>query len=145
MLINEDKNAFGGGWRGRIGPEAGRYFLACILLSTVQLAIFTPWVGTDSRMTAMLDIWDFLLNISFTIELVAKFIALGWTRFIKPGWNKLDLFIVGTSDIDMTLTYALKGQDVPLSALRIFRVFRIFRALRPLRIIARAKSIRMLV
>ena len=121
-----------------LGPYFGHFILTCILVSTVQLAIFTPWVGQDSRMTRMLDIIDINLNVSFTIELLAKYIAFGWSTFIKPGWNKLDFFIVSTSDMDMTLTYALKGQDIPLTALRIFRVFRIFRALRPLRIIAKS-------
>ena len=96
-------------------------------------------------MTDMLNIIDYVLNAAFTVELIAKLVALGWKTFIKSGWNKLDLFIVFTSDLDMILTEALRGSDVPLSALRIFRVFRIFRALRPLRIIARARGVRLLV
>ncbi len=84
-----------------LGPYFGHFILTCILVNTVQLAIFTPWDGQDSRMTRMLDIID---TISFTIELLAKYIALGWSAFIKPGWNKLDFFIVSTSDMDMTLT-----------------------------------------
>ena len=145
ILGNDDKSKFGGGWKGRIGPLFGNFVLICILMSTVQLAIFTPYTGEVSEMTDMLTLIDYVLNVVFTIELCAKLVALGWTTFIKSGWNKLDLFIVSTSDADMILTEALKGQDVPLSALRIFRVFRIFRALRPLRIIARARGVRLLV
>jgi len=145
VLINEDKTAYGGGWKGRLGPVFGQFILGCILISTVQLAIFTPYTGEISEMTTMLTYMDYVLNVAFTIELTAKLCALGWSTFIKSGWTKLDLFIVSTSDIDMILTEALKGQDVPLSALRIFRVFRIFRALRPLRIIARARGVRLLV
>ncbi len=133
------------GWKGRIGPLFNNFILICILISTVCLAVFTPWVGENSKMQGMLDTIDIILNIAFTIEVVAKFVAQGWTTFIKSAWNKLDLFIVFTSDLDMTLTYALAGQDIPLSALRIFRVFRIFRALRPLRIIARLRSVKLLV
>ena len=144
ILINEDKTKYKG-WKGRLGPEFGRIVLLCILISTVQLAIFTPYTGEISDMNTMLTYMDYVLNVVFTIELTAKFCALGWSTFIKSGWNKLDLFIVSTSDIDMILTEALRGQDVPLSALRIFRVFRIFRALRPLRIIARARGVRLLV
>ena len=98
-----------------LGPYFGHFILTCILVNTVQLAIFTPWDGQDSRMTRMLDSIDI---ISFTIELLAKYIALAWSAFIKPGWNKLDFFIVSTSEMDMTLTYALKGQDIPLTALQ---------------------------
>ena len=144
VLTNEDSSKYPG-WKGQLGPFFNNFILACILISTVCLAIFTPWTGEDSKMTEMLDLIDILLNTAFTIELIAKFVAQGWTTFISSGWNKLDLFIVFTSDLDMTLTYALKGQDIPLSALRIFRVFRIFRALRPLRIIARARGVRLLV
>ena len=145
VLSNEDKDAYGGGWRGSIGPVFGNFILVCILMSTVCLAMFTPYTGRVSKMTDMLNIIDLVLNIAFTIELCAKLIAQGWSTFIKSGWNKLDLFIVTTSDLDMILTEALRGSDVPLSALRIFRVFRIFRALRPLRIIARARGVRLLV
>jgi hypothetical protein len=145
ILSNEDSTAYGGGWKGKIGPVFGNFILACILMSTVCLAMFTPYTGEISRMTDMLNIIDYVLNAAFTVELIAKLVALGWKTFIKSGWNKLDLFIVFTSDLDMILTEALRGSDVPLSALRIFRVFRIFRALRPLRIIARARGVRLLV
>jgi len=145
ILSNEDSTAFGGGWKGKLGPYFGHFILTCILMSTVCLAIYTPYTGEDSKMTSMLDVIDIVLNTAFTIELIAKFAAQSWKPFIKQGWNKLDLFIVVTSDADMILTYALAGSDVPLSSLRIFRVFRIFRALRPLRIIARARGVRLLV
>jgi hypothetical protein len=145
ILGNEDASAFGGGWKGSIGPLFGNFILVCILMSTVQLAIFTPYTGEVSEMTDMLNLIDYVLNVVFTIELCAKLVAMGWKIFIQSGWNKLDLFIVTTSDADMILTEALKGSDIPLSALRIFRVFRIFRALRPLRIIARARGVRLLV
>jgi len=145
VLSNEDSTKYGGGCKGKIGPYFGHFILVCILMSTVCLAIYTPYTGEDSKMTGMLDLIDIILNTAFTIELFAKLVAQSWKPFIKQGWNKLDLFIVSTSDVDMILTYALAGSDVPLSSLRIFRVFRIFRALRPLRIIARARGVRLLV
>ena len=132
-------------WKGLIGPVFANYILLCILLSTVCLAMATPWVGENSKMTKMMNTIDIILNISFTIELFAKIIAQSWSPFWKSPWNKLDFFIVFTSDLEMILTYALSNTNIPLSALRIFRVFRIFRALRPLRIIARARGVRLLV
>jgi TRAP-type mannitol/chloroaromatic compound transport system permease small subunit len=57
--------------------------------------MFTPYTGEVSKMTDMLNLIDFVLNVVFTIELCAKLVALGWKVFIQS-WNKLDLFIVTT-------------------------------------------------
>eukprot|EP00960_Hanusia_phi_P032705 750013-Hanusia_phi.AAC.1 len=122
-----------------------RYILVCILLSTICLAISNPYIADQSFMYNFLNICNYLLNASFTFEMLVKIIALTFPTYIKSGWNRLDFFLVVTSDIDVIFTVILSGLNVNLGALKIFRIFRILRALRPLRILSRAKGLRVLV
>ena len=61
---------------------------------------------------------------------LAQVISLGIWGFLRSGWNKLDVVIVVTSDLEMILSFLV---DDGVSFLKLFRVFR---ALRPLRIVA---------
>jgi len=119
--------------------------LACILTSSVTLAIESPTIGDDSPLRLALTIIDLVLNGVFTLELCLKVIAQSFKKYIKSGWNKLDFIIVSTSALDMVFTYVLSGMNIDVGVLKIFRTFRILRALRPLRIIARARGLRILV
>ncbi|EKX47601.1 hypothetical protein GUITHDRAFT_86293, partial [Guillardia theta CCMP2712] len=122
-----------------------RYILLCILMSTICLAIQNPYISDTSVMSAFLNNANYILNASFTLEMIFKIVALSFPTYIKSGWNRLDFFLVVTSDIDVLFTVILSGLNVNLGALKIFRIFRIFRALRPLRILSRAKGLRVLV
>jgi hypothetical protein len=116
-----------------------------ILASSALLALDNPGIGDDSPMRKGLDNAGLFLNGLFIIECVCKVLVLSFRDYIASGWNKLDFLIVSTSCLDLGLTYGLQGQEVDVSALKIFRMLRILRALRPLRIIARAKGLKILV
>jgi hypothetical protein len=79
----------------------------------------------------------------FLFECGIKIVSDSFFVYLKSGWSRLDLFIIVTSTLDMAMTYFLSGQNV--SILKTFRILRILRALRPLRLIARAKSLRVLI
>ena len=117
--------------------------LICILISSVALAFENPRIGVVSDQRKRLDQLNMFLIFIFLFECVLKIIADSFLVYIKSGWSKMDFFIVVTSTLDMVLTYALAGQSI--SALKAFRVLRILRALRPLRLIARARSLRILL
>jgi len=57
-------------------------------------------------------------------------VHLGAKVYIKSGWNKMDIIIVVTSDLEMILSRCIEG------GVEFLKLFRIFRALRPLRIVA---------
>ncbi len=75
-------------------------------LNSVKLGVDT-YLRDYKRGTA---VWnasfyiDFVFNILFTIEAILKCISLGFVMdggsYLRDGWNKLDFFIVVTSDID---------------------------------------------
>ena len=72
-----------------------------------------------------------MFNYLFNLECVLKVIALGFTMddgsYLRDSWNKLDFFIVVTSNIDMLLS----GTDIPA-----LKVLRMLRMIRPLRVIS---------
>ena len=55
-------------------------------------------------------------------------IALGMQKYWNSAWNKLDVVIVLTSDLEMILSYIVSG------GVGFLKLFRVFRALRPLKI-----------
>jgi Ca2+-binding EF-hand superfamily protein len=117
--------------------------LICILISSVALAFENPRIGINNQERQSLDELNLFLIFIFLVECLLKIVADSFLVYLKSGWSRMDFFIVVTSTLDMVLTFALAGQSV--SALKTFRVLRILRALRPLRLIARARSLRILL
>eukprot|EP00961_Rhodomonas_salina_P252536 3413220-Rhodomonas_salina.1 len=94
--------------------------LACILTSSVCLAVEHPAIGDTSPLRLTLNAIDLVLNGVFTLECLLKIISLSFRKYLKSGWNKLDLVIVSTSLLDMIITYGVQG-DIDLAMLKIFR------------------------
>jgi len=128
-------------------PESRKFFdnfiLVCILVSSAALAFESPRVGSRSSLRAALDGLNIALNFAFLTECFLKIVAESFFGYLKSGWSRLDFFIVITSMLDMIMGWAMSGQSV--SILKTFRILRILRSLRPLRLIARAKSLRLLI
>ena len=121
----------------------GNFILVCILASSCALALDNPRVTPGSQMSVGLNDLNSALLVAFNIECFLKIVSESFWGYLSSNWNKLDFFIVLTSDLDALLTVVLTGTKV--STLKFFKILRILRALRPLRLIARAKSLRVLV
>ena len=121
----------------------GNFILVCILASSCALALDNPRVTPGSEMSNGLNYLNSALLIAFNIECFLKVVTESFLGYLSSNWNKLDFFIVLTSNLDAILTLILTGKNV--SSLKSFKILRILRALRPLRLIARAKSLRVLV
>ena len=83
---------------------------------------------------------DTAFNHCFNLECVLKIIALGFAMdegsYLRDSWNKLDFFIVVTSNIDMMLS----NTDIPA-----LKVLRMLRMIRPLRVISHNPQLKMIV
>jgi hypothetical protein len=81
--------------------------------------------------------------VIFGIEIILKVIAngfyIGKEAYFKSGWNKIDLFLVIISSIDVIITLVAKNSS------QILRLLRILRTLRPLRIINRNPGLKLVV
>ena len=120
----------------------GNFILICILASSCALALDGPRVGPSSSLALGLVQLNSVLLVFFNIECVLKIVSESFWGYMKSPWNRLDIFIVFTANLDALLSAVLSGN---VSALKFFKILRILRALRPLRLIARAKSLRVLV
>ena len=72
-----------------------------------------------------------LLNIFFSsiffIEFILKIIALGFKGYFFSIWNIMDLFIVITSAINISLTYGSDTKNIYFKAFQSLRIFRILK------------------
>jgi len=84
----------------------------------------------------ILTVFDQIITVIFTIELIIKWFAYGIKNYFKNGWNRLDFVIVLVSVLGTVLDL-LGVADIPL-----FKSIRALRALRPLRALSRFEGIR---
>jgi len=119
----------------RAGQVFSRAILMCIMVSTLALAIDNHYIGAGSPVSVFLQCVEYTVNAAFTLEFGIKIVALGWRGYFVSIWNKINFFIVVTSDLDMVLSAVLEsGSGSQVAGL--LGIFRIFRVLRPLRIAA---------
>lgn len=101
--------------------------------SSIKLAMESYFVNEDDSSTVLRvsEQMDTVFNHCFNLECVLKIIALGFAMdegsYLRDSWNKLDFFIVVTSNIDMSLS----NTDIPA-----LKVLRMLRMIRPLRVIS---------
>lgn len=109
----------------------------CITLSTVSTMFDSPLSDPDDSRINALRVADTVFSVIFTVEIIAKLIALGpYEFFVGPErtWNRLDTVVVTASLLDIA---GFKGGA--------FKTLRIARAVRPLRIISRAPTLRIVI
>lgn len=127
-----------------------RYFnsavIAIIALSCVALGMQRPDIPSHEARILMYVGWG--TSIFFMFEAAWKIAAVGWKRYIKRKWNRLDFFLVVTSIPDVAVDFAKEfgGADGEvLDSVKFLTTFRIFRALRPLRIISRSARLKVVM
>ena len=74
------------------------------------------------------------------LKVIANGFCIGKEAYFKSGWNKIDLFLVIISLIDVIITLVAKNNSS-----QILRILRILRTLRPLRVISRDPGLKLLV
>eukprot|EP00960_Hanusia_phi_P034619 751196-Hanusia_phi.AAC.1 len=120
-----------------------RTVLFLIFLNTIQLALYEPFDNATLRpgfhKRDVLDICGKVFSVFFTLECIAKVMALGFIvghhTYLSDGWNYLDFFIVIVGLLD----FMPMNSAGNLSALRSLRV------LRPLRAITKFPELKFLV
>ena len=117
-----------------------------IILNVILLGVEVDVAGSLSL--EQTPTWLWIMNAIivglFVLEIIVKWVALGWEFWIGPEyrWNIFDLLIIVISVADMILDRVAEGNHANLRlfrsirlarALRTFRVFRIFRHVSALR------------
>ncbi|CAD6191072.1 unnamed protein product [Caenorhabditis auriculariae] len=86
---------------------------------------------------------NYFFTAVFTLEAAMKLIALGFKRFFKEKWNRLDMFIVILS-IAGIIFEEFEALELPINP-TIIRVMRVLRIARVLKLLKMAKGIRSLL
>lgn len=94
------------------------------------------WVDAPSTEQSVLYWLDAAFNFVYVVELLVKFVALSVRGYFSERWNCLDFLIVLSSCIGMLFSE---------SDVKVFKYFRLLRILRPIRLIAKAKTMRMMM
>ncbi|CAM9274822.1 unnamed protein product, partial [Heterosigma akashiwo] len=114
--------------------------LGLIMVSSISLALDDPLMDPAGSKKQALSALDNILNVSFTVEMVLKIVALGFAgqprAYLRNNWNVLDFVVVCISLVSWAFS------NVELSA---FKALRALRALRPLRMISRAPGLKKVV
>lgn len=134
--------------------------LVLILVSSLCLALESPYRSRTSFLSILVAILDLVLTVAFTGEMVVKMMAFGvWKHsrslsidgpansqesglpYFRVGWNMIDFIAV----ISGLLSLIMGVIGVRSAALRQLRTFRLVRVLRPLRLIKRFIGIRLII
>jgi len=131
-----------------------RLILLAIIVNCVFIAMENPLLDDDHPVTVMLNTVEMVFTVVFIVEMILKWLALGffgfkkdyivhengsvlmvdYTGYFYESWNILDFVIVLSSS-----TSFIKTSNGNASSIRILRV------LRPLRTVAKIKEVRILV
>ncbi|KAK7582611.1 hypothetical protein V9T40_014056 [Parthenolecanium corni] len=120
--------------------------LVCILVSSALLAAEDP-TGNDASRAGILQVFDNIFTIVFTIEIGLKMITFGFLfhtgAFCRSAFNLLDLLVVIASIISIYQYHKQSGSGK--MAFSYVKILRVLRVLRPLRAINRAKGLKHVV
>ena len=124
------------------------FILIVILLSSLCLALESPFEAPDTTTGEILNVSDFMFNLVFYFEVIVSWMAFGlfWTpdSYLRRDiWNVFDFVLVAmTFAGEMLTTFGNKSGGSTASALRAVRVMR---AVRPFRFVRRFEGLRVVV
>ncbi|CAL8126446.1 unnamed protein product [Orchesella dallaii] len=110
-----------------------------ILLSSLALALEDVHLPNNPVLTDILYYMDRIFTIIFLLEMLVKWLALGFRTYFTNAWCWLDFVIVMVSLINFVAALAGAG------GVQAFKTMRTLRALRPLRAMSRMQGMRVVV
>ncbi|XP_071554616.1 sodium voltage-gated channel paralytic isoform X15 [Temnothorax nylanderi] len=147
FLAGDDDAPFWQGWANlrfkTFRLIENKYFetavITMILLSSLALALEDVHLQYRPVLQDVLYYMDRIFTVIFFLEMLIKWLALGFKKYFTNAWCWLDFIIVMLSLINMGATWA-GAADIPA-----FRSMRTLRALRPLRAVSRWEGMRVVV
>ncbi|XP_045484125.1 sodium channel protein para isoform X34 [Pieris rapae] len=147
FLAGDDESPFWQGW-ATLRLKTFRlientYFetavITMILLSSLALALEDVHLPHRPILQDILYYMDRIFTVIFFIEMLIKWLALGFQKYFTNAWCWLDFIIVMLSLVNHGAVMA-GADDIPA-----FRSMRTLRALRPLRAVSRWEGMRVVV
>ncbi|XP_050676151.1 sodium channel protein para isoform X7 [Leptidea sinapis] len=147
FLAGDDESPFWQGW-GTLRLKTFRlientYFetavITMILLSSLALALEDVHLPHRPILQDILYYMDRIFTVIFFIEMLIKWLALGFQKYFTNAWCWLDFIIVMVSLINFVAALCGAG------GIQAFKTMRTLRALRPLRAMSRMQGMRVVV
>ncbi|KAL0271720.1 UNVERIFIED_CONTAM: hypothetical protein PYX00_008718 [Menopon gallinae] len=147
FLAGDDDAPFWQGWANlrlkTFQLIENKYFetavITMILLSSLALALEDVHLQQRPILQDILYYMDRIFTVIFFIEMLIKWLALGFKEYFRNAWCWLDFVIVMLSLVNLVV---VRTGTADISA---FRSIRTLRALRPLRAVSRFESMRVVV
>uniref|UniRef100_A0A8D8SGH7 Sodium channel protein n=1 Tax=Cacopsylla melanoneura TaxID=428564 RepID=A0A8D8SGH7_9HEMI len=113
------------------------FILVLIFASSLTLCFEDIYLDSNPPLKRILYWINLVFSVLFTIEMVFKWIALGFYKYFGAMWTLLDFFIVFVSVFSLLIE---ENEN-----LKVLRSLRTLRALRPLRAISKWQGMRIVV
>ncbi|XP_037081523.1 sodium channel protein para-like isoform X2 [Pollicipes pollicipes] len=113
--------------------------ITMILLSSMALALEDVHLKYNPVLQDILYYMDRIFTVIFFIEMLVKWLALGFKKYFTNAWCWLDFLIVMVSLVNLVATLAGAG------GVQAFKTMRTLRALRPLRAMSRMQGMKVVV
>ncbi|KAI5721996.1 hypothetical protein M8J76_002131 [Diaphorina citri] len=147
FLAGDDDTPFWQGWANlrlkTFQLIENKYFetavITMILLSSLALALEDVHLQNRPILQDILYYMDRIFTVIFFIEMLIKFLALGFAKYFTNAWCWLDFVIVMVSLINFIASLLGAG------GIQAFKTMRTLRALRPLRAMSRMQGMRVVV
>ncbi|XP_034241357.1 sodium channel protein para isoform X3 [Thrips palmi] len=147
FLAGDDDAPFWQGWANlRLKTYQlieNKYFetavITMILLSSMALALEDVHLQSRPILQDILYYMDRIFTVIFFLEMLIKWLALGFQKYFTNAWCWLDFVIVMVSLINFVASLVGAG------GIQAFKTMRTLRALRPLRAMSRMQGMRVVV
>ncbi|XP_066904493.1 sodium channel protein para isoform X5 [Halyomorpha halys] len=147
FLAGDDDAPFWQGWANlrlkTFQLIENKYFetavITMILLSSLALALEDVHLASRPILQDILYYMDRIFTVIFFLEMLIKWLALGFQKYFTNAWCWLDFIIVMVSLINFTASLLGAG------GIQAFKTMRTLRALRPLRAMSRMQGMRVVV
>ncbi|XP_043273603.1 sodium channel protein para isoform X4 [Venturia canescens] len=147
FLAGDDNAPFWQGWANlrlkTFQLIENKYFetavITMILLSSMALALEDVHLQQRPILQDILYYMDRIFTVIFFLEMLIKWLALGFAKYFTNAWCWLDFIIVMVSLINFVASLAGAG------GIQAFKTMRTLRALRPLRAMSRMQGMRVVV
>ncbi|XP_076621090.1 sodium voltage-gated channel paralytic isoform X34 [Colletes latitarsis] len=147
FLAGDDDAPFWQGWANlrlkTFQLIENQYFetavISMILLSSLALALEDVHLSARPILQDILYYMDRIFTVIFFLEMLIKWLALGFKKYFTNAWCWLDFIIVMVSLINFVASLCGAG------GIQAFKTMRTLRALRPLRAMSRMQGMRVVV
>lgn len=120
------------------------FLVVCIFCNIVILSL--NYEGSSQNYDSTLEDINYLFTSIFILEFALKIVALGPKIYLDSNWNRLDLFIVVSSIIEIFVSFVFNTSHSFLRiGPQIIRIFRVLRVTRMFKLIKKFKGLQKLI